>query len=85
MHFHEVTIVENETNNNNNDVDNGNKSLSQLRSIVHLGVWFHFAKFYIIVMPFYCGAQPATIPISMFTGVVSGFILMWCVHGEFSL
>ena len=33
-------------------------------------------------MPFFCGVQEATIPISILTGVVFGFILMWAVFGK---
>ena len=47
-----------------------------------MGVWFHFAKFYIILMPFYCGVQRITIPLSMITGGVFGFSLMWAVFGK---
>lgn len=56
--------------------------LSNLRTNVRLGVWFHFAKFYVILMPFYCGVQASTIPISIIIGAGSGFLLMWCVFGE---
>ncbi|KAL7546304.1 hypothetical protein ACHAWF_009633 [Thalassiosira exigua] len=53
--------------------------LRQLRSAVRFGVWFHFAKFYIILMPFYCGVHAGTLPISMLGGIVIGFVLMWAV------
>ncbi|EED91021.1 predicted protein [Thalassiosira pseudonana CCMP1335] len=62
--------------------DDENASLAKLRSNVRMGVWFHFAKFYIILMPFYCGVQAATIPVSIMSGFVSGFILMWCIFGR---
>ena len=60
----------------------GDASLRKLRSNVRRGVWFHFAKFYIVLMPFYCGVQEATIPLSIVLGSVFGFILMWAVFGE---
>lgn len=56
-----------------------NTNLQKLRSKVRLGVWFHFSKFYIILMPFYCGVQTATIPLSIVCGVVFGFMMMWAV------
>ena len=59
--------------------------LRRLRSAVRLGVWFHFAKFYIILMPFYCGVQAGTIPLSIVGGVFFGFVLMWAVFGELNL
>ena len=34
-------------------------------------------------MPFYCGVQKVTIPLSILCGVVFGFILMWAVFGTF--
>ena len=60
-----------------------NATLRKLESNVRKGVWFHFSKFFIILMPFYCGVQEATIPLSILTGTVFGFVLMWAVFGEF--
>lgn len=57
--------------------------LARLSRNVRLGVWFHFAKFYIVLMPFYCGVRGVTVPLSMVCGVVFGFVLMWSVFGEF--
>jgi len=54
-------------------------NLNKLRFNVRLGVWFHFSKFYIVLMPFYCGVQRATIPVSILLGAIFGFILMWAV------
>jgi len=54
----------------------------KLKWNVRLGVWFHFSKFYIILMPFYCGVQKITIPLSMICGSLFGFILMWAVFGK---
>jgi len=54
-------------------------NLRKLRSNVRLGVWFHFSKFYIVVMPFYCGVQKTTIPLSIVCGAVFGFMMMWAV------
>jgi len=54
----------------------------KLKWNVRLGVWFHFSKFYIILMPFYCGVQKITIPLSMIVGSAFGFILMWAVFGK---
>jgi len=50
--------------------------LRRLRTEVRLGVCFHFSKFYIILWPFMCGVQPATIPVSIVLGSVVGFLLM---------
>lgn len=36
-------------------------------------------------MPFYCGVQEATIPISIVSGVVFGFILMWAVFCKYNI
>jgi len=58
---------------------NDQENLRKLRSKVRLGVWFHFSKFYIILMPFYCGVREITIPLSIVSGAVIGFILMWAV------
>ena len=58
-------------------------NLRKLRANVRLGVWFHFSKFYILLIPFYCGAQRVTIPLSYVCGGTSGFILMWAVFREF--
>lgn len=74
-HVHNIQLVSDED-------DDENASLAKLRSNVRMGVWFHFAKFYIILMPFYCGVQAATIPVSIMSGFVSGFILMWCIFGK---
>lgn len=57
--------------------------LASLRTSVRVGVCFHFAKFYIILMPFYCGVQAITIPLSMLIGVGSGFILICCMFRKF--
>ena len=54
----------------------------KLKWNVRLGVWFHFSKFYIILMPFYCGVQKITIPLSMICGSLFGCILMWAVFGK---
>jgi len=54
-------------------------NLKRLRSYVRLGVWFHFAKFYIVLMPFYCGVQKITIPLSIVCGALFGFWMMWAV------
>ena len=59
--------------------DYSNDCTKKLRWNVRLGVSFHFAKFYIILMPFYCGVQRITIPLSIISGVIFGFILMWAV------
>lgn len=53
-----------------------------LRNNVRLGIWFHFAKFYILLMPFYCGIQASTIPVSYNIGLFCGFVLMWVVFCE---
>ena len=55
--------------------------LRRLRMEVRLGVWFHFSKFYIILWPFMCGVQPATIPVSIVLGSLVGFLLMGFVFG----
>jgi hypothetical protein len=57
-------------------------NLRKLRASVRLGVWFHFSKFYILLMPFYCGVNTATIPLSYVCGGTSGFVLMWAVFRE---
>lgn len=54
-------------------------NLSNLRRHVRMGVWLHFAKFYVVLMPFYCGAGPATVPVSMIVGAASGFALTVCL------
>ncbi len=56
--------------------------LANLRTSVRVGVCFHFAKFYIILMPFYCGVQAITVPLSITIGVGSGFILICSVFGK---
>lgn len=53
--------------------------MKKLSHHVKLGVAFHFAKFYIPLLPFYCGVRPITIPFSIITGSITGFVLMWCV------
>ena len=76
----------NNNNSNNTSSSSSNNNSSYLKKLswnVKLGVWFHFAKFYIILMPFYCGVQKVTIPLSIICGVVFGFILMWAVFGTF--
>lgn len=30
-------------------------------------------------MPFYCGVRPITIPFSIITGSITGFVLLWCI------
>mmetsp|Transcript_2457 Transcript_2457/g.5437 ORF Transcript_2457/g.5437 Transcript_2457/m.5437 type:complete len:888 (+) Transcript_2457:166-2829(+) len=55
------------------------QSITKLRHHVLLGVSFHFAKFYILLLPFYCGVRPITIPFSIITGSITGFVLMWCI------
>ena len=54
-------------------------SIQKLRNFVWLGVSFHFAKFYIVLLPFYCGVLPGTIPFSMTIGSITGLVLMWCI------
>jgi len=68
----------------NIDLDNSD-NLRKLKSYVRLGVWFHFSKFYITLMPFYCGVRGGTIPLSIVGGSAIGFILMWSVFGKFFL
>jgi len=55
------------------------QSILKLRNHVLVGVSFHFAKFYILLLPFYCGVRPITIPFSILTGSITGFVLMWCI------
>lgn len=57
-------------------------NLRKLRVNVRLGVWFHFSKFYLLLMPFYCGVHRVTIPLSYVCGGTSGFVLMWAVFCE---
>ena len=57
-------------------------TIRNLRNNVRLGIWFHFAKFYILLMPFYCGVQASTIPVSYIIGLFCGFVLMWVVFCE---
>lgn len=59
-------------------------SICLTRQPFFVKVWFHFSKFYIILMPFYCGVQKITIPLSIISGAVFGFILMWAVFGKFA-
>ncbi|KAL3796891.1 hypothetical protein HJC23_008844 [Cyclotella cryptica] len=53
--------------------------LALLKTHVRMGVGFHFAKFYVVLMPFYCGSNGMSVVCSMLLGVVVGFILMWFV------
>jgi len=55
------------------------QSITKLRHHVLFGVSFHFAKFYILLLPFYCGVRPITIPFSILTGSITGLVLMWCI------
>lgn len=52
---------------------------SKLQENARRGVSFHFLKFYVILMPFYCGSNMASLVFSMFLGVLIGFMLMWII------
>lgn len=53
--------------------------LSKLQKYVRQEVGFHFAKFYVVLMPFYCGSSVPSVVFSMAVGCIVGFMLMWCV------
>ncbi|KAL7518112.1 hypothetical protein ACHAWX_002973 [Stephanocyclus meneghinianus] len=53
--------------------------LSYIKTHVRMGVGFHFAKFYVVLMPFYCGSNGISVVFSMLLGVFVGFSLMWFV------
>lgn len=39
---------------------------------VRWSIWRQLGKFYFILLPFYCGVQPMTIPVSVVLGIVGG-------------
>jgi hypothetical protein len=55
-------------------------SLRILAFNVRWSIWRHLGKQFFVLMPFYCGVQAMTIPVSMLIGSAGGALILMCVY-----